>query len=57
MKIGVPGMSVTKVHGYGDYRNFYTKGSMTDLARIEVFIEIPQAGKSLQRLPEKYIKV
>lgn len=41
--MGVPGMSVTKVHGYGDYRNFYTKDSMTDCARIEIFTETEKA--------------
>jgi len=36
---GVPGMSVSKVHGYGEYRNFYTKDTMTDCSRVEVYTE------------------
>ena len=53
MSIGVPGMSVTKVHGYGDYRNFYTKDSMTDCARIEIFTEEPQARQIATTIARK----
>ncbi len=41
--VGVPGMSVTKVHGYGEYRNYYSEDTMTDCARIEIFIEAEKA--------------
>jgi len=34
---GVPGMSVSMVHGYGEYRNYYTNDTMTDCSRIEVY--------------------
>lgn len=37
---GVPGMTVIKVRGFGDYRNFYSRDNMTDCARIEIFAEL-----------------
>lgn len=36
--LGVPGVSVTKVKGYGEYANFYTTDWMCSRVRIEVFI-------------------
>jgi len=53
MALGVPGMSVTKVHGYGDYRNFYAKDSMTDCARIEIFTDAHQARNIVTTIAEK----
>lgn len=50
MAIGVPGMSVTKVHGYGDYRNFYTKDSMSDCTRIEIFTEASKAKQIVRTI-------
>jgi len=35
--IGVDGISVTKVKGYGEYANFYSKDWMVAHARIEIF--------------------
>lgn len=35
--IGVTGISVTKVKGYGEYSNFYSKDWMVSHARIEIF--------------------
>jgi len=42
-KIGLPGMSVTNVEGYGEYRNLYTKGELSDCSRVEVFTEKEKA--------------
>jgi nitrogen regulatory protein P-II 1 len=36
-EIGVPGLSVTKVKGYGEYADFYSRDWMTQHARIEIF--------------------
>lgn len=36
--LGVPGMSVTKVKGYGEYADFFRKNWMTEHARIEIFL-------------------
>lgn len=40
---GVKGVSVTKVKGYGDYRNFYTRDWMTSHSRIEIFTDAARA--------------
>jgi len=36
--IGVPGVSVTKVKGFGEYANFYEPDWMCTHVRVEVFI-------------------
>ena len=36
--MNVPGVSVSKVKGYGEYANFYEADWMCDHVRIEVFI-------------------
>ena len=35
--MGVSGISVTKVKGYGEYANFYTNDCMVSHIRIEIF--------------------
>ena len=41
--LAVPGISVSKVRGYGEYANFYTADWMTAHARVEIFIGQHQA--------------
>lgn len=36
--LGVPGLSVSKVKGYGEYANFYTPDWTCTHVRVEVFI-------------------
>ena len=36
-KIGVDGITVTRVKGYGEYANFFTRDWLTTNARIEIF--------------------
>ena len=36
-EIGVRGITVTRVKGYGEYANFFTRDRMTDDVKIEVF--------------------
>ncbi|MBT8117857.1 MAG: P-II family nitrogen regulator [Gammaproteobacteria bacterium] len=43
--LSVPGMSVTRVKGYGEYANFYTTDWMVAHARVEVFIGHHRAEK------------
>ena len=38
-RIGVGGMSLTKVKGFGEYKNFYTSDWLSDHMKIEVFAE------------------
>ena len=42
-KLGVPGISVMRVKGYGEYANFYTRDGMTDNARLEIFTSAKRA--------------
>lgn len=37
-ELRVPGISVTKVKGYGEYANFFSRDWMTEHARIEIFL-------------------
>ena len=48
----VPGISVTKVKGYGEYANFYTRDWMLTHARVEIFTE---AGKG-EAIAEAIVK-
>ena len=41
--LGVKGLSVSKVKGYGEYADFYAKDWMTNHARIELFTEADDA--------------
>lgn len=42
-EIGVKGLSVSKVKGFGDYKNFYSRDWTTEHARIEVFTDRERA--------------
>ena len=43
LAINIPGMTVSKAHGMGDYRNYYTNDYMSNCSRLEVFIEADKA--------------
>ena len=36
-KAGVPGVSITKVRGYGQYKNFFQRDFLTTHARIQIY--------------------
>jgi nitrogen regulatory protein P-II 1 len=42
--LAIPGISVCKVKGYGDYADFYEQDWMTSHVRIEIFTPQAQAG-------------
>jgi len=44
-RLGVPGITVTKVKGFGEYENFYSSECLSSHVRIEVFIDEQQADK------------
>ncbi len=48
--LGVPGVSVTKVKGYGEYADFYARDWMLTHARVEVFIGRDRAEKVAQAI-------
>lgn len=43
IKLGVAGMTVSKAHGIGEYRNFFRKDCMSDCSRVEIFTETDKA--------------
>lgn len=51
-KLNVPGVSVTKVKGFGEYANFYNPDWLCQSVRIEVFIDVKQADKIAQSIME-----
>lgn len=42
-EIGVRGISISKVKGYGEYANFYTSDWITTHSRIEIFTDKSKA--------------
>lgn len=42
-EIGVPGISVTYIKGYGDYANFFKSPPLVKHARIEIFTDEKKA--------------
>lgn len=43
-RLGVPGISVTKVKGYGDYANFYARDWLVTNSRVEIFTSAEKAA-------------
>lgn len=39
-EIAVPGISVTKVKGYGEYANFFSRDWTSEHARIEIYTQV-----------------
>ncbi len=42
-ELGVKGVTVTKVKGYGEYADYYAKDLLTTHARVELFVEKKEA--------------
>jgi len=57
-ELGVPGISVTRVKGYGEYKNFYTNDWITTHARVEIFTSGTSGDGIVAVLPvEKVYKI
>jgi nitrogen regulatory protein P-II 1 len=48
----VPGISVTRVKGYGEYKNFYTRDLLDEHARIEIFLPADQTDDIARAIVE-----
>ena len=48
--IAVPGISVTKVKGYGEYANFFSSDWTCEHARIEIFVHVKEADKIVKTI-------
>jgi nitrogen regulatory protein P-II 1 len=42
-QLGVPGLTVWRVKGFGEYANFFTPDWMSTYARVEIFTDAAQA--------------
>jgi len=49
-ELGVRGLSVSRVKGYGEYADFYSKDWLTSHARIEIFLEENRAETTAQAI-------
>jgi nitrogen regulatory protein P-II 1 len=48
--IGVPGMTVSTVRGFGEYRNHYARDTMTDCVRVELFTDADKADEIVRKI-------
>lgn len=48
--IGVPGMTVSTTHGFGEYRNYYAKDTMSDCVRVEIFTDADKADEVVRTI-------
>lgn len=47
---GVSGMTVSRTHGFGEYRNYYAKDTMTDCVRVEILTQADQADEIVRTI-------
>lgn len=52
IQLGVPGIAVSRVKGFGEYANFLTSGSMSAHVRIEIFADAAQAPRIAEAIVE-----
>lgn len=50
--LSIPGVTVTRVKGYGEYANFYSSDWMLTHARVEVFVGQHRAKKVARAIME-----
>ena len=48
--LGVEGITVSRAHGFGLYRDFYARDTMVDSMRIEIFTPSEQADEVVETL-------
>jgi len=53
LSTGIDGISVTQLHGYGEYHNFYQTDTMCEHARVEIFCLANQAQKIANCIMDK----
>ena len=51
--LNVPGISVTKVKGYGEYTNFYSTDWMSTNAHIEIYCQSDKVDSIVNGIMEK----
>ena len=48
--VGVAGMTISKTHGFGEYRNYYARDSITDCVRVEIYTEVDKANEIVKTI-------
>lgn len=51
-RVGVGGVTLTKVKGFGEYKNFYTSDLLSDHTQVEIFTEESKVEPLLDALLE-----
>lgn len=51
-KSGFGGLTLTKVKGFGEYKNFFTSDWLSDHVKIEIFVEEPRVQTLVDALLE-----
>ena len=49
-QLGVPGLTVSRVKGFGEYANFFTPDWMSAYARIEIFADVAEAPRIIEAI-------
>lgn len=49
-KIDIPGLSVSFVKGYGEYKNFFNKDWLTSNAKLDIFVHERQVDAVVQAI-------
>ena len=52
IQLGVPGITVSRVKGFGEYANFLAPGWMSAYVRIEIFVDASQAPRVVDTIIE-----
>ncbi len=52
IRLGVPGITVSRVKGFGEYANFLTPGWLSAYVRIEIFADASQAPQVVDTIIE-----
>ena len=48
--VGVPGLSISKVKGYGEYADFYTDDWLVSHVRLEVYVDESNSNTIVQTI-------
>ncbi len=49
-ELGVPGVSISQIKGYGEYANLYAEDGMVEGVRVEVFIDAECTEAAVQAI-------
>lgn len=55
--IGIGGITLTKVKGFGNYKNYFSRDHLSEHTKVEIFVEASKVDALLQALHELAIGV